>query len=267
MRIFVTDIIEYLICPTKLYLRKIKGISKENEIMLKGTIIHRVFELISEREKQLWESMEELDYNNFKQKYLFIMGQSIAKAILENKEKLDEFHLDERELIKEIYPTIKREVEFRINYIWDFVEKYGYEFYKHINPEIESEVLLEYNDLVGRIDRLEKYKSGRLVPVEIKTSKRFKELHAIQLGGYAYLLEKNFGIEVNDGILFYPRLNRRVHIELNPYKEIFLETYEKVKEFLESPKFIRPRNGFCQICEYKSQCPLYKNKLLKEYLI
>jgi len=266
MRIFVTDIIEYVICPTRLYLKKIKGISKENEIMLKGKIIHRIFELLSNREKTIWESIEELDFNEFKKRYNFISAQSIARAILEYQDEIRSFNLNERELIQEIKPIVKKEIEFRINYLWKFIEKYGYDFYKHINPEIESEVLLEYNDLVGRIDRLEKYKSGRLVPVEIKTGMAIKDLHKIQLGGYAYLLEKNYGIQVDTGILLYPRRGKQVVVELPEYKEIFIELYNQVKEFLESPKLRKPSNGYCQKCDYKNICPLYKNKKLLDFI-
>ena len=265
MLIFVTDVIEYLICPVRLYLKKVRGLSKDNELMLKGTIVHRALEIIHSKEKEIWEEIDTLDYNRFKQKYYYLMARAIALAIRENLERLNELRLDEKEIINDIYPVVKREVNFRINYVWSFVERYGYDFPKRINPEIESEVLLKYDDLVGRIDRVEKYKSGRVIPIEIKTGKAVKDYHYIQLAGYAYLIEKNWDTKVNRGVLLYPRINRREVVELDPYKELFLELYEKVKSYLESPRFTKPKNGYCLKCDFREHCPVFRNKTLLEF--
>ena len=100
MRIFVTDITEFLICPIRLYLKKIKGIKKENEKMLKGRILHRTFELFYQREKFLWENLsstDQLNYNYLYKEYNFIGMQSLARAILE--ENPEKFAVVKEELI------------------------------------------------------------------------------------------------------------------------------------------------------------------------
>jgi len=252
--IFVTDIIEYLICPVRLYLKKIKNIKIENKRLLRGKILHRAFELFDSFEKEYLNDLElPIELERFTKDYIIMANRGLVRAILE-------FNAPQTYIL-ELKDIIHREAKFRANYVWSFIEKYGEQFYNKINPIIKSEILLKYNDLVGRIDRLEKYKSGRLIPIEIKTG-TYKEYHKIQLAGYAILLEKNYNTKIDVGLLYYTKTDRYIEVELDPYKELFLELYEKVKLFLDSPRMIANKK-YCQYCDYKYFCPVYNNKKLE----
>lgn len=61
--------------------------------------------------------------------------------------------------------------------------------------------------LVGKPDYLVRVADGTIVPVEVKSSKTPEEpypSHVMQLASYCYLVESEFGIRPNYGIIQYP---------------------------------------------------------------
>lgn len=109
------------------------------------------------------------------------------------------------------------------------------------------------NDLIrGRIDEVLVLADGTLSPLDYKFAvyeDRIYETYRTQLYCYAWLIEENFGKEVNRGFLVYTRSQHKL-VEI----EITKSNKEEVKEAAEAIFRIIDKNYYPKATKYKNRC-------------
>lgn len=94
---------------------------------------------------------------------------------------------------------------------------------------------------------------------EIKKTDSFQEAHVWQVLYYIYVLKHN-GVAGVKGELDYPKMKKRVSVELTPEKERELENIlERVRDIIESEKPMTVEEagvkmGICRKCSYFELC-------------
>lgn len=264
--IYVTDLTEYLICPYKLYLKKIKSLSmKQNPEMLTGTLIHKIYEEVLSREKIIIEQriQEEMGIDEIF-KILYADSKRVIKNVMiKNKEKLKELGVDYLELIKELQEELKEDELLKSIQIRKYISLYGKDesLYRNLFSMKEMEYPISSNDLglAGKIDKLEHDPEGNLYPVELKTgifSNGIKKHEKLQVSAYALLLEKEKGVKISLGFIEYYQVKQRLPFLIKEDdKNEVLEILAKVKELLnggKEPK--KERKNICQRCGYNDLC-------------
>lgn len=90
---------------------------------------------------------------------------------------------------------------------------------------------------------------------EVKKSSRMEDAHIGQTLYYIYCLRQK-GVDIQKGVINYPKLRRTTEIELTPEKEIEIkDTIEKVKNIesmAEPPQVLNSR--ICKKCGYEDFC-------------
>ncbi|KYC45185.1 MAG: PD-(D/E)XK nuclease superfamily protein [Candidatus Methanofastidiosum methylothiophilum] len=264
--IYVTDLTEYLFCPYKLYLKKIKGLPlPQTSEMLTGTIIHKIYEEVLLRERIIIE--QRIDENMGIDeifKILYADSKRVIKNIMiQNKSRLKEAGVDYLELIKELQEELKEDELLKSIRIKKYISIYGKDsnLYKNLFMLKDMEYPISSNELglSGKIDKLEEDSEGNIFPVELKTglfSNGIRKHEKIQVSAYALLLEKERGIKIPLGFLEYYQVKQRIPflIKEEDKKEV-LEILEKVKELLNNenePK--KEKKNFCNRCGYNEFC-------------
>ncbi|HNR44449.1 MAG TPA: CRISPR-associated protein Cas4 [Methanofastidiosum sp.] len=264
--IYVTDLTEYLFCPYKLYLKKIKGLPlPQTPEMLTGTIIHKIYEEVMLREKIIIDQRidEKMGIDEIF-KILYADSKRVIKNIMiKNKEKLKDAGVDYLELIKELQEELKEDELLKSIRIKKYIGLYGKDqnLYKNLFMMKDMEYSIFSNELglSGKIDKLEEDSEGNLFPVELKTglfSNGIRKHEKLQVSAYALLLEKERGIKIPLGFLEYYQVKQRIPflIKDEDKKEV-LDILSKVKELLEGEKEPRKdRKNFCKRCGYNEFC-------------
>ena len=264
--IYVTDLTEYLFCPYKLYLKKIKGLPlPQTPEMLTGTIIHKIYEEVMLRERIIIDQRidEKMGIDEIF-KVLYADSKRVIKNIMiKNKEKLKDAGVDYLELIKELQEELKEDELLKSIRIKKYIGLYGKDqnLYKNLFMMKDMEYSIFSNELglSGKIDKLEEDSEGNLFPVELKTglfSNGIRKHEKLQVSAYALLLEKERGIKIPVGFLEYYQIKQRIPflIKDEDKKEV-LDILSKVKELLEGEKEPRKdRKNFCKRCGYNEFC-------------
>lgn len=264
--IYVTDLTEYLFCPYKLYLKKIKGLPlPQTPEMLTGTIIHKIYEEVLLRERIIIDQRidEKMGIDEIF-KILYADSKRVIKNIMiKNKEKLKDAGVDYLELIKELQEELKEDELLKSIRIKKYIALYGKDqnLYKNLFmiKDMEYSVFSNELGLSGKIDKLEEDSEGNLFPIELKTglfSNGIRKHEKLQVSAYALLLEKERGIKIPLGFLEYYQVKQRIPflIKDEDKKEV-LDILAKVKELLEGerePK--KERKNFCNRCGYNDFC-------------
>lgn len=264
--IYVTDLTEYLFCPYKLYLKKIKGLPlPQTPEMLTGTIIHKIYEEVMLRERIIIDQRidEKMGIDEIF-KVLYADSKRVIKNIMiKNKEKLKDAGVDYLELIKELQEELKEDELLKSIRIKKYIGLYGKDqnLYKNLFMMKDMEYSIFSNELglSGKIDKLEEDSEGNLFPVELKTglfSNGIRKHEKLQVSAYALLLEKERGIKIPLGFLEYYQVKQRIPflIKDEDKKEV-LDILSKVKELLEGEKEpSKDRKNFCKRCGYNEFC-------------
>jgi CRISPR-associated exonuclease Cas4 len=264
--IYVTDLTEYLFCPYKLYLKKIKGLPlPQTPEMLVGTIIHKIYEEVMLRERIIIDQRidEKMGIDEIF-KILYADSKRVIKNIMiKNKEKLKDAGVDYLELIKELQEELKEDELLKSIRIKKYIGLYGKDqnLYKNLFMMKDMEYSIFSNELglSGKIDKLEEDSEGNLFPVELKTglfSNGIRKHEKLQVSAYALLLEKERGIKIPLGFLEYYQVKQRIPflIKDEDKKEV-LDILSKVKELLEGEKEpSKDRKNFCKRCGYNEFC-------------
>lgn len=124
-------------------------------------------------------------------------------------------------------------------------------------PAIETELLMDIGDVQmrGFLDRLMVSPDGELTIIDIKTSSQEPKANT-QLGTYATLVEKAFGVRPTKGAYWMARTGElTTPIDLSHYTEARLATQVKsFKRAVENNIFI-PNPGFlCGTCSVNQAC-------------
>ena len=264
--IYVTDLTEYLFCPYKLYLKKIKGLPlPQTSEMLTGTIIHKIYEEVLSRERIIIEQrIEENMGIDEIFKILYADSKRVIKNIMiKNKSKLKEAGVDYLELIKELQEELKEDELLKSIRIKKYIGLYGKDanLYKNLFMLKDMEFPISSNELglSGKIDKLEEDSEGNLFPVELKTglfSNGIRKHEKLQVSAYALILEKERGVKVPLGFLEYYQVKQRIPFLVKEEdKEEVLDILSKVKELLEEEKEPKKeKKNFCKRCGYNEFC-------------
>ena len=264
--IYVTDLTEYLFCPYKLYLKKIKGLPlPQTPEMLTGTIIHKIYEEVMLRERIIIDQRidEKMGIDEIF-KILYADSKRVIKNIMiKNKGKLKDAGVDYLELIKELQEELKEDELLKSIRIKKYIGLYGKDqnLYKNLFMMKDMEYSIFSNELglSGKIDKLEEDPEGNLFPVELKTglfSNGIRKHEKLQVSAYALLLEKERGIKIPLGFLEYYQVKQRIPflIKDEDKKEV-LDILSKVKELLEGEKEPKKdKKNFCKRCGYNEFC-------------
>jgi len=275
--ISVTTLSSYMYCQRKLYLQYVLRITEPpKEVLVKGSIRHKVYENINLAEEELVKSIKKgMIEQDIKGKYHQKYREILLDVIKQNKKDLDQFNILPQDLFKNVWPLILTESETRATTINNFILKnnvYGRELWEKLTPKIESELKItsEKLGLKGIIDQIEHYKEG-FVPLELKTGKAPREGvwpgHKIQLIAYALLLEEKFNTRIKEGFVHYLDTKEKRHIPINPFMRLEVkELIQKVNSLINSdkiPNFEKNQNK-CIKCGLKEDC--YDEKKLGELL-
>lgn len=130
------------------------------------------------------------------------------------------------------------------------------------NARVDGRVVLrsiplwsERYALSGRADVVEVL-DGRLVPVEYKSSSRYREAAEAQLCGQALCLEEMFGADVPVGYVWYSSSRRRVRVELGErLRRSVIEMIGAIRATLRSGELPPARADHrCGQCQFRPQC-------------
>lgn len=265
--ISVTTLSSYLYCPRKIYLTNVlRLVPPPKEIMVKGTIRHKVHEEINLNEESIVSQiLDKYDKEKINQLYSINFAKHLRYAIIKNKEQLRKVSLPLDQAYKQIWPLLEKESLVRSNNIFDFKLKTklsGKALWESLVPKIKSEIRVESEqlELKGIVDQIHVY-PNKILPFELKTGKAPNDGawpgHKIQIAAYMMLLSEKFNTIIEVGTIHYLDAEKKHDIFYNPFlKEEVLELRDKVKALLKSSEIpqICENTNKCNACSLKSKC-------------
>jgi len=239
----VTDLIDYLFCPRKIYLKRVLEYEEERkEEAIFGSIIHYIFDKLNESEEEIVYEIEDgVPFDYILNLYEKFANEIIKESLEKFRDEIKELRIKEEELILDIKKHIYEDLYERAKIVYNTMntyDVYGIVLWDKLEPKIKSELEL-FSDkykLIGRIDRVEFYKNF-IVPIEIKSG-NFSKSHLIQLHAYALLLKSNYPKYIIDrGIILYTKLKKRKEVKLkNKLFDKVIEIRDAVLNIIESQK-------------------------------
>lgn len=146
-----------------------------------------------------------------------------------------------------------------VDFWMQFRQDSGYTLYTTPDgkPAIETELLMEVGDVQmrGFLDRLMVSPDGELTIIDIKTSSQEPKANT-QLGTYATLVEKAFGVRPTKGAYWMARTGElTTPIDLSHYTEARLATQVKSFKLAVENNIFIPNPGFlCGTCSVNQAC-------------
>ena len=274
MNLTPSQLSSYLYCKRKLFLDYVlKIITPPKDVMLRGTILHKLQEKIFQSEQFIVEKiLEKTDFESLKNKFSREYQKILTNLIAINRKEIDKYNLlsnilrSGRKIIGEI-------AEERTKIILDIIETknvFGENLWLEIFPKIKAEVTLSSKELNlrGRVDRIEIY-PDKMIPVELKTGKSPKEGlwpgQKAQVASYLLMMNEIYGNKIDEGVLFYIDENIRRSIFINPMlKDEIKDLISKVMDVLTSSKLppFCPNNKKCEKCSLRNFC--YDEKFINQ---
>ncbi|MGC9079238.1 MAG: CRISPR-associated protein Cas4 [Nanopusillaceae archaeon] len=267
----VTDITDYLFCPRKVYLKRVLGYEEEtNEKKIFGSIVHNILDNLNEREYEIvYNIKENRGYEYVKKLYEDFVLELIDKSIKKFEKDIKKLNIDVEKIKFQVFSYIYKEIEDRSKNIFNFMSEndlYGIELWYSLEPKILTEfdtISRKYN-IIGRVDRIEKYnKRKEIIPYEIKSG-FFSRDHITQIYTYYLLLKDEFpDYKIYKGYIYYVKDNKKFEIEFTNKNEIkrILEIKDKILDMIESEK--DPGKVYkekCQKCVFYNVCWKNGNK-------
>jgi len=238
----VTDIIEYLYCPKKVYLRRVKKLKlPPTKAMISGFLKHKIFDIFNKNEAVIVSSIEE---DLSKEEILSLYNKHIKATIREAAERysnmLATFKISPDNLEKSTLDFMKKEFLMRADSIKKTLSLgfRGRELWRNLKPKYltEYQITSPSLGLKGRVDRV-KFEET-ILPYEIKTRSEIFESDKIQLAAYSLLLEEEFDKKIDKGIIETKEKSEEVELT-KEIKDKALETAEKIRNMEEGkePEF------------------------------
>ena len=251
----VTEITDYLYCPRKVFLKRVKGLKeKPNRVMILGFLKHKIFDFLNKREPS---TISGIKTNLKKEEIINLYVQEIKNISQEifssNFELAKSFDIGREELENQASEFLKKDILLRAQTIKKGLEKgyIGKELWENLNPKYftEFKITSEKLKLRGRIDRV--LISEKIIPYEIKTREGVYDSDKIQLAAYSLLLEDKFKREVKIGFVETNKKNHEILIT-KEMKARVLEIAEKIRQM----KDANFQNNFnkCRFCKFKEEC-------------
>lgn len=252
----VTELSEYLFCPRKTYLKRIKKIKEPfTKSMCIGFLRHKILDIFGKTEKQILTSIKEpLSKHQILEIYQKVLRQIVTKEFINSNRLILKFNIDRNEFYSNFVNYMKKELSIRTHSAFQAISKgfLGEELWKNIKPKYSTELKLESENLGlrGRIDRIEF--SEDIIPYEVKSRDSIFPADKIQLAAYSLLLEEKFNKRVEKG--YIETLNTKEEISITQdLKQQVLEYIEKIRNMKEPPAF--PNNfNKCRSCNLRQEC-------------
>ena len=267
MKISVTFLSSYLCCARKLFLEKILKVAPPipPEAIIKGSIRHHIYEDINKAFEKLVRGVNEADFDAiyalFREKYVELLRNAVAR----NKEKLKDIQIPLMEFFSDVKPLIVNEAYYRADRLFKFIQETGFlgdDLWENLTPRVKPEYRIESDELglKGVIDELEVHEKS-FVPVELKTGKApvngVWPGHKVQVAAYAMLVELQFGVNIEKGVIRYLDTNQAREVIMNPFlREEVKELVKKVNKLLSSPEVpeFADNENKCARCDLKDIC-------------
>jgi len=262
----VTDLTDYNFCPRKVYLKRILGLREEtNYQIFLGKMIHDIFDNLNESEyKIVYKIDDDYDFQyilNLYKDYVLSLFEDLIKKY---NSDIEELKIDLEDLKVNVLSSIMFDIEDRAKLVYQHMRMegiYGIELWDKLEPKIltEIDVRSEAYNLLGRIDRIEKYKRI-MIPYEIKSGKMNRD-HLIQIHAYYLLMKKEFpDYDIPHGVILYlkKKEKREVYFSKGILNQVFY-IKNKVEDILENskdPGVIKELDK-CKRCAFYKYC--YKN--------
>ncbi len=251
----VTDIVSYLYCPRKLYLKLVKGIKEPpNKKMISGFLKHKIFDLFNKNERVIVSSIKE---NLKKEQIIALYNHHLTNLTLKltktYSNMIKTFDIKPEDLLKETLDFSQKEILLRTNSIKNALNLgfFGKDLWRNLKPKYLTEFeIISYNlGLKGRIDRIKFDET--IQPYEIKTRDKIYEGDKLQLAAYSLLIEEEFGKKVEKGIIETKIKQEEIEISEQDKKKV-LEILEKIRNMTSAPF---PKNfNKCRSCSLRKQC-------------
>lgn len=253
----VTDLSEYLFCPRKLYLKKVKGIKEPiKRCITKGSIIHHAYNFVYRGQPSVIKFISKgTSKEEVKRAFISLYYQALSRAIRHNRNDLKGLGIDPFLMFQSIWPSFIEEANESSDSIISLagqLNAYGDELWDSITKVVPEEQLISENlGLVGRADKIEAKEEGLSI-VEVKTGKPPEkgvwESQEIQAGAYIMMAKERFGEKVsNEGFIEYVESKERRAVILDDMLE------KKIKTVIEAVKDIISKN-FIPKAEESQKC-------------
>lgn len=251
----ITDIIEYLFCPRKVYLRRVKGIRGPfTKPMLLGSLRHKILDLFNKNESALVSSInQKINEKELYEKYKILLNEITDEVFQRNSKMVYSYKINQLDFFEDLLDYLDKDLKLRIENIIKTINLgfLGKELWRNLSPKYLTEFKIESVELGlrGRVDRI-KFQ-GIIIPYEIKSRKGIFDSDKLQLAGYSLLLEKEFGKDIKKGVI--ETLDETREIEITPdLKARVLEIAEEIRQI---DKAMMPSNfNKCKPCSLKQEC-------------
>lgn len=265
----VTALSSFEYCPRKLYLERILLLATENkDAMVRGSLHHNCLEAFTNIEPQLVTKITStLSYADVVDLFVAKAKTITAAQYAAFADTVDKTQLDKAKLRNDLLVVMHGEARARARDIVSFSEQHGgvhgQQLWDLLDPKRQSERWITLKDLGvrGIIDCILQFRDGALIPIEYKTGKAPSRGvwpgHKLQVGAYAVLMEREFGVRIDYGVIRYLDHSREEKVYVNPaLRDEVLQLIRQVQDLLTSPTLpARISNERkCVVCSYKEQC-------------
>ncbi len=251
----VTDIIEYLYCPRKVFLRRVKKIkTPPNKPMILGFLKHKVFDIFNKREEFIVSSI----LNNISKEDIVTIYKNNIKSIIslvmrDYHNQITAFSINPVELEQDVFKFLDKEITIRADSIKKALSSglYGKNLWRDLTPKYltEYEIVSENLGLKGRVDRI-KFEEIP-IPYEIKTREEVYESDKLQITAYILLLEEEFNKHLEKGFIETKSTLEEIKVT-EEMKAKVLDIADKIRTM----KDAQFQNNFnkCESCFLKKEC-------------
>lgn len=255
----------YLYCPRRIFLERVLEIKPPPAPpTFKGTVKHKVFDLINKNEQDIVTQIKSfLSFNDVFSLYRRNYYKILSNTIVEFKPKLKELNIDPMQLFHKSWETFLKEAKIRSSNVHNFIKEnkvYGDKLWENLTPKYLTEYKLQSEklQLIGMVDKIE-IKNNNYIPIEMKSGNPPKQGvwpgNKIQLLAYILMLKEKFN--ASQGYIHYIDHDDKRVITINPFSE---QEVIKIRDNLlnllneqKPPKKVENINK-CNSCNLKEQC-------------
>jgi len=251
----VTEIVEYLYCPRKIFLKRVKKIKEPpTKAMILGFLKHKVFDIFNKNESMIVSDIKE----NITREQILILYNNYLKAIIKEiarsyENLIKTFKIEILTLETQTLDFLKKDLLIRAESVKKTLSQgyVGKELWRNLKPKYltEFQITSENLGLKGRIDRV--MISDKILPYEIKTRSEIYESDKVQLAAYSLLLEEEFGKKIEGGIIETRKKEEEIFIN-RELKNKVLEIAEKIRN-MKDANFPSNLNK-CKNCRLRKEC-------------
>jgi len=254
----VTEITDYLYCPRKIFLKRIKKIKEPpTKAMILGFLKHKVFDIFNKNESIIVSSIKE----NLSKEQILVLYNNYLKAIIREISRsyeslLKSFKIETLTLENQTFDFLRKDLLIRTESVKNSLLKgyLGKELWRNLKPKYLTEFqITSYRlGLKGRIDRIKI--EDKILPYEIKTRTDIYEQDKIQLAAYSLLLEEEFGRKIEKGKIETNEREKEVLIT-DELKNKVLEIADKIRNMKNVKNVPFPSNfNKCKSCRLRKEC-------------